>query len=460
MNTLPYKEDSKESIENYSLNLINKTFKDILNLDPNIDDIEKEMLYTIYNNPRSKGGLGNLIEEHFFFYKPNSNPEADFNKAGIELKVTPYMINKNNSLRAKERLVLTMIDYMKVYTEDFESSHMYQKCALMLLVYYLFEPTKERLDYVINYVSLFEFPKSDLEIIKNDYYKIIDKIKLGKAHEISEGDTNYLGACTKGANKESTRTQPFSSQVAPQRAFCLKQSYMTYILNNYIVNKTSEYEPVVKDSSLLQKESLENYIISKLSKYYGQDIEYLKVKFNIHYTITNKSFTYLLAKGMLDILNEKIEEFEKANIKIKAIRLNKNGIPKESMSFPTFKYTDIINENWEESALYETFSTTKYLFMIYQYIDENTLVFKKAMFWNMPASDLNNEVHRVWNETVLRIKENKYNDLPKISESPILHVRPHGQNSNDVYPTPDGNSAIKRCFWLNSSYIKQQIEDI
>ena len=73
MNSLPYKEDSKESIKEYSLKLINKTFKEVLDSDSNIDELEKSMLYTIYNNPHSKGGLGNLIEEHFFFYKPNSN---------------------------------------------------------------------------------------------------------------------------------------------------------------------------------------------------------------------------------------------------------------------------------------------------------------------------------------------------------------------------------------------------
>ena len=87
-------------------------------------------------------------------------------------------------------------------------------------------------------------------------------------------------------------------------------------------------------------------------------------------------------------------------------------MPEEHMSFPTFKYTEIINENWETSELYETFSSTKYLFMIYQYTDENTLIFKKAMFWNVPASDLNTEIKRVWEETVNRIKNNKYTNLP------------------------------------------------
>jgi DNA mismatch repair protein MutH len=165
-----------------------------------------------------------------------------------------------------------------------------------------------------------------------------------------------------------------------------------------------------------------------------------------------------LAKGMLGVLNEKIEEFEKANIQVKAIRIGKNNMPKEAMSFPTFKYNDIINETWEDSELYEMFSTTKYLFMIYQYNDMNTLIFKKAMFWSVPKSDLDSEIKKVWEETVKRIKANKYNNLPKSSESRILHVRPHGLNSKDVYPTPDGKAATKKCFWLNKKYVKAQIE--
>ena len=460
MNKLPYDKTSSDSIETYALTLKEKTFKDVLLNDPNITNEDRALLFEYYNNPRSKGSLGQLIEKHFFFYDINSKSEADFNEAGVELKVTPYTIKANGDLRAKERLVLTIINYMKDYTEaDFLKSHVYEKCELMLLIYYLYEPNKERLDYLINYIKLFKFPAEDLEIIKKDYKIIIDKIKAGKAEEISESDTNYLGACTKGANANSLREQPYSDVKAMQRAFCLKSSYMSYILNHYIVNKTEEYESVIKDASILKEQTLEQYIINKLKVYYNQDIEFLKLKFNIPYQVTNKSFTYLLAKCMLDVVNEKIEEFEKANIKIKAIRLRPDGMPKESMSFPTFKYTEIVKENWLDSELYETFSTTKYLFMIYQYLDENTLIFKKAMFWNVPEKDLNTEIKRVWEDTVKKIRNNEYDNLPKISESPILHVRPHARNAKDTYPTLDGKKAIKKCFWLNANYIKQQIEN-
>ena len=460
MNVLPYDKTSSSSIENYALKLKEKSFRDVLLNDPNISDEDRALLFEYYNNPRSKGSLGQLIEKHFFFYNPNSSSEADFNEAGVELKVTPYLIKSKGDFRAKERLVLTIINYMNDYKEeDFLKSHVYEKCALMLLVYYLYEPNKERLDYLINYIKLFQFPEEDLEIIKNDYKIIIDKIKNGKAEEISESDTNYLGACTKGANSNSLREQPFSDVHAMQRAFCLKNSYMTYILNHYIVNQTDGFESVIKDTNILKKQTLEQYIIDKLTPYYNQDIEYLKHKFDIPYQVSNKSFTYLLAKGMLNVVNDKIEEFEKANIKIKAIRLRPDGMPKECMSFPAFKYLDIINETWLDSELYETFSTTKYLFMIYQYTDNDTLIFKRAMFWHVPEKDLNTEIKRVWETTVEKIKNNEYENLPRIKESPVLHVRPHAQNAQDTYPTPDGKHAIKKCFWLNASYIKKQIEE-
>ena len=152
MKELPYNPESKESIYEYALNLKEKSFKDVLNNDPNIDNETKALLYVYFNNPKGKGSLGQLIEEHFFFYNSNNNPNADFNEAGVELKVTPYLIKTNGDLRAKERLVLSMIDYMEDYkVDDFLKSHVYKKCALMLLIHYLYEPSKERLDYLIKF---------------------------------------------------------------------------------------------------------------------------------------------------------------------------------------------------------------------------------------------------------------------------------------------------------------------
>jgi hypothetical protein len=61
------------------------------------------------------------------------------------------------------------------------------------------------------------------------------------------------------------------------------------------------------------------------------------------------------------------------------------------MSFPAFKYIEIVNQEFYDSELYDKLSESKFLFMIFQYIDskETKLIFKKAMFWNTPMNDIN-----------------------------------------------------------------------
>lgn len=115
-----YNETDPISIETYAKRLIGKTFADVCKQ----DDITKAMVvrettnYEVkHENKKRKGGLGELIEERFFHYRTNNDARPDFDKAGVELKVTPYKQNKNGTLVAKERLILTMIDYFSVVDE-------------------------------------------------------------------------------------------------------------------------------------------------------------------------------------------------------------------------------------------------------------------------------------------------------------------------------------------------------
>lgn len=232
-----YDEADPISIENYGKRMIGKTMRQIYEerVDDEIVGEEKSAYVARHENKKYKGGIGNLIEECWFGYRANSDAEADFSKAGVELKVTPYLKNKRG-FRAKERLVLTMINYMEVVKEkDFKHSHLWDKAQLMLLVWYLHISGQSDMDSTVDYVQLFTPPEEDLRIIQNDYDKIIGKIRAGKAHELSEGDTLYLGACTKSASSRNRRQQPYSEIPAKPRAFSFKNSYMTYVLLHYII---------------------------------------------------------------------------------------------------------------------------------------------------------------------------------------------------------------------------------
>ena len=412
-----------------------------------------------------KGAIGTVIEESWFGYTPNSESEPDFSEAGVELKVTPY-VRGRNGIRAKERLVCNIINYMDEYSKTFATSAFWHKCNTMLLMSYEHFSDRPKGDFHIDEAVLFSFPEEDLIIIERDWQTIIEKVRSGRAHEISEGDTMYLAACTKGADSSSVRQQPFSSIMAKQRAYSLKSSYMTQILNKYIFG-TEECERIIKDWHLLQSTSFEDYIISKVTPYFGKTQNKLKEMFSIESNAKNLN-EVLLAK-MLGIKGKiaYTEEFQKACIIPKTIRVRKDGTIKENMSFPTFDFIKLSQEDeWEESEFYSYLAPTKFLFVIFQEDEKGELVFDRIKFWNIPNEDLE-EVGNVWKRTVKTIREGVEltpstngvrNNLPKQSENRISHVRPHGRDGNDKLPLPDGRMMTKQCFWLNNTYIAEQIK--
>lgn len=341
---------------------------------------------------------------------------------------------------------------------------------LIEIVWYLFEENKPKSEFKITDALLFTFPKDDLPIIKHDWECIIQKIKDGKAHEISEADTMYLGACTKGINSETVRKQPFSEILAKQRAFCLKTSYMTQLVRDYIGGE----HPERLLTNIQPNQNFEEYLNDKLLQFKGKSVRELIRIFNLDSKA--KNLNELILSKMLGIKGKisNTEEFIKANIVPKTIRIASNGKIKESMSFPTFKFEEIVNEEWETSNIYNMFYTTKFMFAIFVQKD-NEYYFDRIKFWNMPVSTLNSDVHEVWSKTkdiiasgnIVKsvVNGKRETNFPGMSDNNVCHVRPHGQTANDVYPlpVPDNYTGLyeytKQCFWLNSSYVLSIIKE-
>lgn len=414
-----------------------------------------------------KGAIGTVMEESWFGYRPNNNSEPDFSKAGVELKTFPYVRTRKNTIVAKERLVCNIINYMEEYKQTFKSSSFWHKCKTILLMPYEYKTNVSKGDFMIDKAILFRFSHEDLLIIERDWETIINKIRTGKAHEISEGDTLYLGACTKGANSKILKPQPFSNIKAKPRAYSLKQSYMTYVLNNYIFGKPQN-EKIINDSYELIDNSFESYILKKVQPYLGRTQLSLLKEFQLKPNVKNVNELILSRILGLNGKISKSEEFQKANIIPKTVRINVNGSITESMSFPAFDFKKLASEDWDTSEFKTMLEQTKFLFVIFRFQKDGSLVFDDLVFWNIPDEDID-EVQNVWKRTVKILNEGvelntvngrTFNNLPKASESSIAHVRPHGRDSNDTLELPDGRKMPKQCFWLKNTYIRRQIEKL
>jgi hypothetical protein len=126
-----YQRDSIESIVKHASALTGHSLVDFF---PEMQDAD---------NMKQKGQLGNLVEKYYFQLPVNSHSGPDFPDAGLELKVTGLTKKALGKFAAKERLVLTMIDFNKLVEEDWNNCHLRDKCGTMLILFYLFDADTE-----------------------------------------------------------------------------------------------------------------------------------------------------------------------------------------------------------------------------------------------------------------------------------------------------------------------------
>lgn len=455
-------------------------------------DLIERFNYSVNGN---KNLMGDLFEE--WFGKPkdsDSSPDLGL----VELKATPFKRLKSGKISAKERLVLNIINYENLVNESFDSSHLIQKNKNLELAFYEANPEVSKSEWFFQEVFSYQMQQypADFEIIKKDWHIIQEYVKAGKAHELSESLTDYLSACTKGANRKSVRSQPFSDIKAKQRAFSFKSGFMTNLLRQYVFNDNSN-ESIIKNASEVKNKSLEELIKDKFAPYVGKSQKELQEIFEIN--STSKSIRNMIVRAILGLNKnsklDKIAEFEKASIVPKTILITNNNVPKEDMSFPEFNFQELVNQNWTdkngnpEADLHKYLVENKFLFVVFKKIDKSTIILKGIKFYNVPQYDLDTTIKKAWLDTKCKLQEGVqlelrgqrvHNNLIKATDKSIIHVRPHSGLSsyqNNEYanklPTPakwiktpednqkyTGNYMTTQSFWFNKSYIKQIISDL
>ena len=431
-----------KSIVEYSQKLVGKTLRQVCGA-PELADPH-----------RRRGSFGNAVEEYFFKYDINSDSRADFAEAGLEVKATPVKKVKRRGreeLVAKERLVLGMIDYGSVVNEDFEHSHVMEKCRDLLLISYLYEPDKNPVDYIVEAAAEWGIPEEDLPQIKSDWLNVVGKVRSGHAEDISGSDTMYLEACTKAKDGTVRTSQPFSDVPAKPRAWALKASYMTAVQRK-LIDQMQELPRGEDEKSL----DLLELVAKRFTPYFGMTKDDLKQEFGLS---ESKNVYARITSAVLGVKTDNpIEEFEKAGIKTKTIRLKRNGRPKEAISFPAFSYFNLAERPFEDSD-FLTYLQQKYLFVAYKEDEKTDDLYRLSTvcFWQMPEDDIE-EARRCYEQMRDNVLAGRADVSVRSTENRCCHVRPHGRDGNDVWPQPYGEPVVKKCFWLNQGYLTEEIK--
>lgn len=405
---------------------------------------------------KDKGILGKVVETGGYGYELNSNPTADFEELGIELKVTGYVKN-TKGYRAKERLSLSMIDYEKIIFEEYSFSKLLFKNKRLLMIWYEYEKGKDKGDFVITHYNLYDMSQ-DEEIFKNDFNLIKQKVLDGKAHLLSEGDTSYLGACTKGGKESKPRKQPNSSILAKPRAFSLKNSYLSGVFRT-VIDKSSQERIKVKELTALDylNECYTHFWgctqIEILKRLGGPNYENKKVPNNIGKMISDR------VVGKDSELKTKHELFSKTNFIIKNTSVDKDLIPVERLSFRNLVISEF-EESWEESEWRQYFEEVTILLVCYEgkSVKNGYRRLKKITQFTFTDDDLNlfKQTYEKIQKAIVN-KDISYLPYPNSFEGQVLEIAPKGNGGDDVYNHFFDKDVTKTCFMLSKEFVKMKI---
>jgi len=432
----------------------------------------------------SKAAFGTFLENVYFGINPGNSPLPDFPVAQLELKSTPLKWIKEN-LVAKERLVLNRINYVSEATTTFTTSSFFKKCRRLLIVAYVHDAEKsiEDLEVArIRLVVLDLLPEEDRRIIIEDWAVIHDKIANGKAHEISEGDTRLLAACTKSA-LGIDRTEQRKGPPAKPRAYSFKQSYLNILLATETSFMVREEPPIPYGSGpgyqlpdraadwpnsflpTVKTITFEEEITNLFEQYANRPVQGLYEQFSVNGSA--KHANYNLVMSILGRTSRTCELIKASGIQIKTVQLKGNGTPKESMSFKAFSFQSITNEDWDsidvDANHFRNDISMRFMLVVFQCCSDckngDSRVFRRIKFWNMPYGDLE-IVRQGWERAKLAVQSSDPTMFPKIRDRKIMHVRPKGRDGTDQDYFPDGTSITKQCFWLNAGYIQDILSKV
>lgn len=402
---------------------------------------------------RDKGAVGQLVERAFGL-KRSSEQRPDFGAAGIELKVVPLK-RGSKTVRSKERTNVSMIDYGALVTESWPTAKIRKKIERILFVFYYHVDKGDPLNTIVEETVLW-IPEADLlPQIESDWSVVQRKVLEGLAHEISEGDGRVLGAATKGAGGGHLVDQPRNPAVrAKPRAWALKPALTTWLYEK----ERSGNKPIVALRDALKLKATDNFedaVLRRLKAYERMTLAEVAKELGVPLSKA-KSGAAVLVRRAIGVLDDKasIKEFKERGIQIKIVPVSFEGRPFEAMSFPKFNHMEVWKEEWEESDLLQQLDRLLIVPLVRRErkTPKEKQVWGHAFFWS-PSADQLNGIEREWRDYGRRIQAGEANELPGASQTKFIHVRPHARNGLDREQAPKIGLVVKKCFWLNPSFL-------
>jgi DNA mismatch repair protein MutH len=399
-------------------------------------ELQPALAPMVPSSAATKGVVGRIYEACFDIPQ-NSIPGPDFPGAAIELKSVPILLTGVEA-RAKERISVGMIDFQRLVTEDWESASVRSKLDKMLLIFYGWQPLQPISRFKTLAAGVWSPDPETWLAVEADWRAIHSLVAAGRRSEVSESLTRVLGAATKGPGHGSI-----------SRAWSLKQPFVGWIFRSMTEKSPLAIDAIVDDPA----HAFEVETLARLRPHVGRAFDVLAAATG-RAGMGGKNAVATVTRALVgEPTGGRTGEFARFGIEVKTVPVDAKGRIVEAMSFPAFHHEELIYETWESSDLLGRLNR---LLIVPVHREKGATRAEtrlgKPFFWSPSEAELAG-IATEWERFRHLIEIGQARDLPKPSETTYIHVRPKALNASDRDVAPGGFDVIKKCFWLNQSYV-------
>ncbi len=373
-----------------------------------LGEIDSARVFDIaIEHPKVTGIAGMVIEQSVLGYPADSRQECDIKVDDTEVEVKTTGIRRDGqSFKAKEPMSITAVSPDTIVSEDFWTSHLWDKLEHMLLVYYLYAsdtvvPAIGYMDFPVMGWEMYDIPEEDVKVIMQDWMTIkrcveglkasgVERIHL--PHELRR-ELMYLDT----APKDRPR-------------FRLKRSYVDSMVKSYFAPRISAGIPSFNRYSDLDAECH-----SLTERFGGMSIESISSSLGVEIGFSKNITEAVVVRmfgGKAKKLNS-IEQFSKMGLIGKCISLSsRGGRTEDTKLFPIdFDEMGSLGLSFEDSSFFDFFANHQLLCILFQEdapgseLSSNRFVgFKRLSF---TEGFIETEVRRTWSEMNDLVSEKK-----------------------------------------------------
>jgi DNA mismatch repair protein MutH len=322
-----------------------------------------------------------------------------------------------------------------------------RKLSRILFVYYEWLPRAPLGDLVISDVVDWEPDPEMMRVFEADWAAVQAQVLMGKAEDISESDGVALVAATKGPGGPPDRPQPQSDVLASRRAWALRPTFLKSVIERHRATMPRVFEVAT---------TLEQRALGLLARHVGKRISDVETTIGMAPSKAKHRAALVVEKVVAARGGPSRRDLADVGIDLRVVQVDESMCPYEALSFPAFRYQELIREDWDESELLSRLNR----FLLVPVVGGKGLaavgscVVQRPWIWAPTDRELEG-IAREWAMYRDEIESGRALSLTSASRTQFIHVRPKGRTALDTDPAPGVGPVVKKCFWFNRDFVAE-----